>query len=186
MLGSIRNLGEEGRDFLRLASVLAEAPISGSLVATVFEKADHLNRDTALQRRRKAFHQTTTASLSEIASETDDARSVHALVSRTMRFGDRRQGLIDRANRHTGEPRTGLLRNATLDVVTEMLEAREDVTNIPHLEHVLKLISVLRLNDVITETKARRVSFLSALALYWSQRGDHREPMYARRTCRAS
>src|SRR5664280_3637694 len=40
MLRSIRNLGAEGQDFLRLASVLAVAPIPASLVTAVFEETD--------------------------------------------------------------------------------------------------------------------------------------------------
>ena len=42
MLRSIRGLGAEGLDFLRLASVLAVAPIPASLVTAVFEEADKL------------------------------------------------------------------------------------------------------------------------------------------------
>ena len=55
MLRSIRGLGAEGLDFLRLASVLAVAPIPASLVTAVFEKADELELDKAEQCQRKAF-----------------------------------------------------------------------------------------------------------------------------------
>ena len=47
MLRSIRSLGAEGQDFLRLASVLAVAPIPASLVTAVFEKADGLEQSEA-------------------------------------------------------------------------------------------------------------------------------------------
>jgi hypothetical protein len=41
LLRSIRNLGSEAQDLLRLASVVAVAPIPASLVRAVFEKADN-------------------------------------------------------------------------------------------------------------------------------------------------
>ncbi len=89
MLRSIRNLGAEGQDFLRLASVLAVAPIPASLVTAVFENADGLDRTKAEQRQRKAFHDVTTASLAEKAGENRDARAVHTLVSRAVRFREK-------------------------------------------------------------------------------------------------
>src|SRR5664280_3172689 len=50
MLRSIRGLEAEGQDFLRLASVLAVAPIPASLVTAVFEKADGLSSEKAERR----------------------------------------------------------------------------------------------------------------------------------------
>ena len=44
MLRSIRGLGAEGLDFLRLASVLAVVPIPASLITAVFEKTDKLTQ----------------------------------------------------------------------------------------------------------------------------------------------
>ncbi len=89
MLRSIRNLGEEGLDFLRLASVMAVAPISASLVASVLMEVDGLNRDEAEQRQRLAFHDVTKTSLAEVAGEKRDARTVHTLVSRAVRFHEK-------------------------------------------------------------------------------------------------
>ena len=106
MLRSIQGLGAEGLDFLRLASVLAVAPIPASLVTAVFENADVTNnllralfriftgrakkeRGKAGQRQRKAFHDVTMASLAEIVGENQDARSVHTLVSRAVRFHEK-------------------------------------------------------------------------------------------------
>jgi tetratricopeptide (TPR) repeat protein len=89
MLRSIRGLGTEGLDFLRLASVLALAPIPASLVTAVFERTDDLDHGTAEQRQRRAFHDVTSASLAEVAGEKQDARTVHTLVSRAVRFQDK-------------------------------------------------------------------------------------------------
>ncbi len=89
MLGSIRGLGAEGLDFLRLASVLAVAPIPASLVTAVFEQVDKLSREDAEWRASLAFKQVTSASLAEAAGENKDARSVHTLVSRAVRFHEK-------------------------------------------------------------------------------------------------
>ncbi len=86
MLRSIRGLGAEGLDFLLLASVLAVAPIPASLVTAVFEKADKLSHEDAEERTSLAFKQVTSASLAENAGENQNARSVHTLVSRAVRF----------------------------------------------------------------------------------------------------
>ena len=89
MLGSIRKLGAEGTDFLRLASVLAVAPIPASLVSAVFEKADSLSHEDAEWRQAQAFDQVKKASLAEVAGEKQEARSVHTLVSRAVRFQEK-------------------------------------------------------------------------------------------------
>jgi tetratricopeptide (TPR) repeat protein len=89
MLRSIHGLGAEGRDFLRLASVLAVAPIPASLLTAVFEKTDKLSREDAEERASLAFRQATSASLAEIAGENQSARSVHTLVSRAVRFNEK-------------------------------------------------------------------------------------------------
>ena len=89
MLRSIRELGPEGQDFLRLASVLAVAPIPASLVTAVFEEADKLSREDAEERASLAFKQVTSASLAEVAGENQDARVVHTLVSRAVRFHEK-------------------------------------------------------------------------------------------------
>jgi tetratricopeptide (TPR) repeat protein len=89
-LRSVRSLGEEGQDFLRLASVLAAAPIPASVVTGVFKQVDDVDGDQAQRRQRRAFHDATSASLAEIAGEKQDARSVHTLVSRAVRFHEKR------------------------------------------------------------------------------------------------
>jgi hypothetical protein len=86
MLHSLHGLGAEGQDFLRLASVLATAPIPASLVTAFFQEADQLNRQDADERASLAFKQVTSASLAEIAGENRDARTAHTLGSRTVRF----------------------------------------------------------------------------------------------------
>jgi hypothetical protein len=89
MLRSLRGLGAEGQDFMRLASVLAVAPIPASLVTAVFQQADKIPQEDAEVHASLAFKQATAASLAEIAGEKQDARAVHTLVSRTVRFQER-------------------------------------------------------------------------------------------------
>jgi hypothetical protein len=89
MLRSIRHLREEGQDFLRLASVLAVAPIPASLVSAVFEQADGLSHQDAEWRQAQAFDQVRKASLAEVSGENQEARTVHTLVSRTVRFAEK-------------------------------------------------------------------------------------------------
>jgi tetratricopeptide (TPR) repeat protein len=90
MLRSIRTLGTEGLDFLRLASVLAVAPIPLSLITAVFQYSDAAEREHAEERASLASKQVTDASLAEIAGEHQESRSVHTLVSRTVRFHEKK------------------------------------------------------------------------------------------------
>ena len=75
-------MGAEGQDFVRLASVLAVAPIPASLVTAVFQDADKLSREDAEERASLGFKQVTSASLAEIAGEKQDARAVHTVPTK--------------------------------------------------------------------------------------------------------
>ena len=86
LLRSVRSLGAEGLDFLRISSLLAAVPIPPSLVASVFSIVDGLNEVDAHHRAALAFSQAEKASLSEQSDE--NARTVHALVSRSIRFSE--------------------------------------------------------------------------------------------------
>ena len=88
ILRSVRHLPEEGRDVLRLAALLAVAPIPPALVASTFGHVDNLaDRDA----KRRAIHGLDQVERASLAERGDgDARLVHALVSRTMRFRDDR------------------------------------------------------------------------------------------------
>jgi tetratricopeptide (TPR) repeat protein len=85
ILRSVRVLPEEGRDFLRLAAVLAVEPIPPTLVVAVMQ-ADGLSESEARIRAVSGQRQVENASLAE--RREGDARLVHVLVSRTMRFHD--------------------------------------------------------------------------------------------------
>jgi hypothetical protein len=87
LLRSVRSLSTEGVDFLRIASLLATAPIPPSLVASVFPIVDGLDETDADHRAALGFLHTEEASLSE--QLPSGARTVHAVISRAIRFSER-------------------------------------------------------------------------------------------------
>ena len=88
LLRSIERLGAEGLDFLRLASMLAAAPIPALLVSAVFSEVDNIDESSGKRRARNAISQADNLSLTEKAENEPGARSVHVLISRTVRFKD--------------------------------------------------------------------------------------------------
>jgi Tetratricopeptide repeat/NB-ARC domain len=112
LLRSVRSLPEDGRDFLRLASLLAVAPIPVRLVAATFARADKLDEGAARRRAALALKQADAASLAEHAG--DDARAVHTLISRAVRF-------------HDPDARRSVLRRAVIDALAERLPGVVDI-----------------------------------------------------------
>jgi tetratricopeptide (TPR) repeat protein len=98
LLRSIQRLQEPARDFLRLASVLAAAPIPPHLVVGVLRQADSLEEGVARHRTHEALAKTDALSLSDKVGNSG-ARSVHTLVSRVIRFRDSIQGRRDELRR---------------------------------------------------------------------------------------
>ena len=174
MLRSIRSLGAEGQDFLRLASALAVAPIPASLVTAVFERTDkrsilltHFSsfwwrsrKATKPERRqRQAFHDVTNASLAELAGEKQDARAVHTLVSRAVRFHEK------------GTPeRTQALRTAAIEALTsEIANAAPDPRLHKQIEfHVAHARQVVATPETISEA-----NLLAWLSRYDYERGAY-------------
>jgi hypothetical protein len=131
LLKSIRQLGPEGLDFLRLASVMAVAPIPVGFVAEVFELLDGAEASRA--RALKALSQTEALSLCERSG--DEARAVHTLVSRTIRF------------RFPGEQRAHELRFAAINALARRLAAVSHIgehsriaLDIPHARYLVKSV----------------------------------------------
>jgi len=88
LIRSIERLGPEGWDFLRLASVLAVAPIPASLISSVFSKVDGPDEAEGRRRAVLGLDQAENLSLAERVEDEPGARSVHTLISRTVRFHD--------------------------------------------------------------------------------------------------
>ena len=126
LVKSIQQLGPEGMDFLRLASVLAVAPIQVGFVAEVFDVPEGAGRGRAV----KAVDQAGSLSLCEPFGA--DAKTVHTLVSRTMRF------------RFPDEERAKALRSAAIRALSERLarvghigEHFRIAMDMPHARHLV-------------------------------------------------
>jgi tetratricopeptide (TPR) repeat protein len=172
---SIDRLGDQGMDFLRLAAVLAAAPVSADLIAAVFATVDSdrraqpararwlrrrrhargLDQRRAAERQVQAIDQVMALSLAEGAGEL--AWSVHALVARTVRFTDRTPG------------RREALRQAALTTLTGELEAIVDFGLharlgglVPHARELTR-----RAEDV------GELALLGWVARYDRERGDY-------------
>ncbi|HEX3470125.1 MAG TPA: tetratricopeptide repeat protein [Silvibacterium sp.] len=129
-LRSILHFGQQAEmlDFLRLASILAVAPIEVSFVAEVFWALDP--SDNWKNRALKAVNQATVLSLCEKSG--NDARAVHTLVSRTMRF------------QFPDEKRRQELKSATVKALMKRLEVGIDIRehakiaeDMPHARHIV-------------------------------------------------
>jgi tetratricopeptide (TPR) repeat protein len=89
LLRSIRALNVEGQDFLRVAAILAPAPLPAMLVAAVFRDEDALDECAAIGRTSRAIEQVASQSLASKVGEDETGNwLVHALVSRTVRLHD--------------------------------------------------------------------------------------------------
>ncbi len=159
MLRSICELGAEGLDFLRLASTMATAPIPASLVVAVFQRADKLCQEDAEERATLGFHQVTVASLAEVAGIHQEARAVHSLVSRTVRFQEK------------GSPeRTPALRAAVIVALTE--EIAEKAVD-PRLHEQIEF-QVMHARQVASiPTTADEATLVSWVARYDLERGSY-------------
>ncbi len=153
LLKSIRHLGAEGLDFLRLASVLATAPIEVKFVAEVFERLNSTGKG-----RKRAAQSLNQAALLSLCEAVQGTRQVHTLVSRTMRF------------HFPSDERTVALRSAAQQVITTWLiranQAAEYSKIAASIIHARRLIA----NDLETEEDTE----LARLVAYHdSQRGDY-------------
>lgn len=126
LLKSIRQLQPQGLDFLRLASVFAVSPIPVGLVAEIFSTVEESGKQRALE----ALSQVDAFSLCERSG--DAARTVHALVTRTMHFQFR------------GDGRTAQLRSAAVQVLKDRLKRIADIGEYAQIEkdipHARRLI----------------------------------------------
>jgi tetratricopeptide (TPR) repeat protein len=165
LLRSVALLGDEGRDFLRLAAALAAAPIPATMVADVFGRADSLDETQARRRATLALAQAERLSLAE--RDADGAARVHALVSRTMRFRD------------ATPERRAALRAAAIDALNRVLLAVADVRRhggvVAPLAHARELardaasVEEARLLGRDARYERERDALVAALPLYRRQ-----------------
>jgi tetratricopeptide (TPR) repeat protein len=157
MLRSIRALGEEARDFLRFASFLAVAPISADLLSAIFEKAYDIERDKAVWRQRKAFHDVTNASLAELAGANQSARAIHTLVSRAVRFEDEVNSL-ERERLHGA-----IVAALEVEIAKEIPDARQHAKLEFHIAHARQIVTIPK--------TLKEAELVSSLAHYDATKG---------------
>ena len=159
LVRSIRQLGGEGLDLLRLAASLAPAPIPAGLVAAVFAQADGLDQRQATRRAAHAIAEAAALSLASRAGEHEtSAWLVHALVARTTRFQE------------SDPQRLAVLREAAIAVLTSWIRAIVDAHTHTAPEGV-----VLHARELIGSVEtAVEAALLGWVASYDSQRGDFR------------
>jgi tetratricopeptide (TPR) repeat protein len=86
LLASIDVLGDEGRDFMWLASTLSSAPIPLQLAEAVIRRLDGVTPADARLWLARALKQADSQSLTAQSDDEGAARSVHPLVARAVRF----------------------------------------------------------------------------------------------------
>jgi hypothetical protein len=173
MLHSVRSLGAEGLDLLRLASVLAFAPIPADLIASTFEAADRVAYSKAEQRQRKAFDEVTKASLADVAGQTQNSRLVHTLVSRTVRFAERRHDLHQRLPELLAlflPKRSLVLQQKAVRVIADVIQKAADDPRL-HKQIELYVAHARHLARHVGGTGKARL--LGYLGLYDDVRGDY-------------
>ena len=154
---SLKQLGEEGLDFLRLAAQLSPAPIPASVVFSTFAHVDGLEEAKAKLRAAQAFNQTEKHSLSQVVEPQQGLRIVHALVSRVIRFD----------GEHT--PRSEALRAAVVQTLNAVLPEVTDIRNHRLLEHQVSHAREL-VKQMVTEDDAALGGWV---ARHDDERGDY-------------
>ena len=152
-LRSIKEVGSEGLDFLRLASRLAVAPIPASLVISVFREVDGLDEISGKRLATLAIHRAEELSLAERVGGSDLSFVVHTLISRTIRFRD-----------HAPE-RLGELRDAAVSVLTD--EFRKKAGD-PRTHHELEP-TVVHARELVSRDEEIETADL----MDWVARYDH-------------
>lgn len=166
LLQSIQRLGPEGMDFLRLASVLSVDPIPPPLVQGVFARADALADDSAMDITLQALAQAEDLSLCEKKEEAKGLPSVHALVSRTVRFSQK-----------GASERTQALRAAAVEALISVLsQTAQDARMhdriqlyIAHARHLSPMVSSMPEADLLgwmARYDAERAAYASARTLF--------------------
>jgi tetratricopeptide (TPR) repeat protein len=132
LMRSIDRLADPGKDFLRIAAILAAEPIPSRLVASVMRYVDHLSPEDASRRAAGAIRDAERLSLAVLVDDGQGSRRVHTLVSRTLAF------------REAGADRQSAMRAATVTALTWALsEVQRPPTDdyadsvVTHARHLL-------------------------------------------------
>jgi hypothetical protein len=185
LVKGIRQAGPYAQDFLRLASVLAVAPVKPAFVCAVFEKVDRLTHANALSRLELALKELDRLSLVDVVPGKEGVRTVHTLVSRVMRHVD--SGTISDRLLGRADRRREILRRAAVDqLIKDLQKAIDD----PGTRHEIEL-ALHHGRDLATRpTELPEPELAGSLADYDSERGmyesaksllDHQYSIYLHR-----
>jgi tetratricopeptide (TPR) repeat protein len=156
LLSSIREISESARDVLRLASVLASAPIPRELVWRTIARSDTLDDDDAQDCCDPAIDQLVGASLADNAGT--GAIALHTLVARTLYFRDQ------------APSRNNALRAAVIAVLNVELPRVADVRE--HLSLVTWTPHARELS--LMPSNVAEATLTGWIARYDSERGQYR------------
>ena len=154
LLKSVRLVGQEGMDLLRLASRLAVAPIPIRLIQLAMTEA--LQIGNPVMYVTEALDQV--ESLSLCTGEGDDARGVHTLVSRAVR------------HEVGNDSRTAMLRAGAAEALVKSLTAVTDIRQHQRLGREITHARRLLADDISTVTESFLATFV---AHYEYERGNH-------------
>jgi hypothetical protein len=154
LLKSIQLLGQEGRDFLRLASELAVAPISSRFLQEVFEAVGV--KTGVPEAVLLALDQADSLSLCEKVGH--DGWRVHPLVSRVVRFGS-----VDK-------DRVEQLRKAAVGVLCRRLSVAGDVREHSGIANEVAHARHLTATGLVADEDATLASWI---ARHDYERGDY-------------
>jgi tetratricopeptide (TPR) repeat protein len=180
LMTSIASLGEEGRDLLRLGSVLASVPIPRTLADSVFRRADLLSQIDAQARTNRALEQAGALSLVEVIGDEGTSRiKIHALVSRSVHLREpvsgpggwsSFMGAMDLLRRHRST-RGVLLREAAFAEISQALGGADDIRRsievARYVEHARRMTERPETVD--------EVKLLASVGRYYFRQGAFRD-----------
>lgn len=142
LVRTVKRPGREGRDLLRLASVLASAPIRQDFFASVMSKVDGLEADAAEAYAEEAFAELEKFGLLEDQDPAGAGGTVHTLIVRTVAAVD------------AGAMRPEHLRAAAVAALTDKLPRKYDPTAYSAVEHeITHARTLVREAETVAETE---------------------------------
>jgi tetratricopeptide (TPR) repeat protein len=166
LLRSIRHLEDAGQNILRIASLLAPAPMPVTLLRDVVAEADSLSTGQALRRVALGVEEAHGLCLSDTDGPLGERVSVHTLVTRTMRFRD----VNSKRRRELRHAATAALLKPLADV--EDRDTHEEIADL--IAHARELIrNTLIYAEKGVEISRSFVPLLVSVAGYDEARGDY-------------
>ena len=139
---TISILPPEGRDFLRLASLIATAPIPDQLVVGTFAAADRAPPGAALAKALKSMDQAYRLSLAERTEGEAATHQVHAMIRRAM--------LIKDSDQDRREHLASAAVTALTDKLVPVRKPKARSTLAPYVIHAKELLTIAEPDETAT------------------------------------